>query len=820
MLKNYFKTAYKVFTRRKAFTFINVLGLSIGISAALIIFLIVHYELSYDKVEKNADRIYRVVMDFSFSGNDGHSAAVPAPLSPAVRKEVTGIEAAVPVMQFQGDASAKVSIERAVSSNPAIFKKQTDIIFTNQQYFSLLPFQWIAGSPRTSLKNPFTVVLTESRAKEYYPSINIKDIIGRQVRYNDDFTASVTGIVKDLNEHTSFDAVEFISFATIAQTHLQNDFMMNDWNDWMAYSQVYLKLEKGGNPVSTEKQLNLLLYKYNKNARKDDSNYSLFHLQPLQDVHFNKRYTGFNQRLADKSTLFGLSAVAAFLLILAGINFINLTTANSASRAKEIGIRKAIGGSKMHLIFQFLGETFLLTTVAGIISFSLAPVLLKLFADFTPHGLEFQSLYQPVIFLFMLLLILVVSFFAGLYPAFILSGHQPAAIFKNRSFINAKDTRHAFIRKMLIVSQFIIAQFFVIVTVIVSKQISYSLNSDMGFRKDAVLSFEVPRSDTSDANRNALLNEIKTLSGVQLASRGFLTPADNGAAFTDIKYEGALNNNKSVQLRWGDENYIRLFNIKIIAGRNVQQSDTIKEFLINETYTSLLGFKHPQDALGKMLDFNDKKIPIVGVMRDFHEESFHSTVGPLVFACFNNRSFFYHVLLQPQNEAGTSWSNTIKQIQKVYHVFYPDEDFSYKFLDDTIAGFYETEQRTASLLNWATNLSILISCLGLLGLVMYTINTRTKEIVIRKILGASAANIVFTLSKDFMQPVLIAFLIAAPIAWLAIRKWLEDFAYRTTISFWVFIICGLFIVLIALFTLSIQTIKAAKANPVKSLRYE
>ncbi|MGH2566475.1 MAG: ABC transporter permease, partial [Ginsengibacter sp.] len=335
-----------------------------------------------------------------------------------------------------------MSIEKA-SSKPTIFKNQPDIVFTNPQYFSLLPYKWIAGSPESSLKNPFNVVLSESRVKQYFPSTNIKDVIGKQIRYNDDFTATVSGVVKDLNAHTSFDAVEFISFATIAQTHLQDDFMMNTWEDWMGYSHLYVKLSSNTKDANVQAQLNRLFVKYNKNANKDAANYIHLHLQPLNDIHFNSLYASFDGRIAHKPTLYGLLAVAVFLLILACINFINLTTANAASRAKEIGIRKTIGGSKKQLIFQFLGETFLFTIAACIISFCIAPFLLKLFADFIPPGLNFQPFNQPNIFLFLLALAIVVSFLSGLYPAFILSGYKPVKVLKNQSFSFNNETRHA-----------------------------------------------------------------------------------------------------------------------------------------------------------------------------------------------------------------------------------------------------------------------------------------------------------------------------------------------------------------------------------------
>ncbi|WP_298737468.1 ABC transporter permease [uncultured Chitinophaga sp.] len=818
MISNYFRTAFRIYTRNKVFTAINVLGLSVGISAALIIFLIVQFEYSYDKAAMDGDRIYRVVLDFQFNGNRMFSAAVPAPLSTAVPGEVTGVESVIPVMQFQGDATADVRVKRDAASAPVVFKKQPNIVFTGPQYFSFLPFEWIAGTPAASLKDPFQVVLTESRARQYFPSANVRDIVGRQLQYNDDITVTVTGVVKDLDARTSLGGVEFISFATIAQTHLQRDFMMDVWDDWMAYSQVYIKLAKGSNATLTKRQLNALLNKYNKKATRDEANYVRFNLQPLSDVHFNSRYAGVGQRLAHEPTLRGLLAIAAFLLLLACINFINLSTANASQRAKEIGVRKTMGGSRWQLISQFLGETFLLTLLASLVSFFLAPLLLHLFADYTPPGLAFRPFSQPYIFAFLLGLSVLVSLLSGLYPAFILSGYKPVNVLKDQL---SRGTRHAWIRKSLTVSQFVIAQFFVIATVIVSKQISYALHADIGFRKDAVLSFSVPNRDTLMSRRTALLTEISALPGVQEASRGFLTPAAAGASFASISYAGAGNDNREmVQLRWGDTSYLQLFNIKLLAGRNIEESDTIKEFVINETYARHLGFESPADAVGQQLDFNGMKMPIVGVMRDFHTQSFHGALGPVVFAGCTARSYQFHVLLRPQGSGSTAWAKTIAAIQQAYHRRYPAEEFSYSFLDDTIARFYQAEQRTAGLLKWATGLCVLISCLGLLGLVMYTIHTRTKEIGVRKILGATVLSIVSLLSRDFVRLVLIAFALAAPLAWWATNKWLEGFAYRTAMNWWVFALCGLSMLLVALGTLGLQITRAAVNNPVKSLRRE
>jgi putative ABC transport system permease protein len=828
MLLTYFKAALRNARRHLSFTVINIWGLSIGISAAIVIFLLVQYEFSFDRSVKDREQVYRIVMNMKFNGNDGYSAATPAPLSVAMKAELNGIDVAVPLIQFQGDATATVQVQRPADDQPTMFKKQANIIFTNPGYFSIQQNTWLSGNADVSLGKPFQVVLTQTRAQQYFPGLAQTAIIGKTIRYNDDFNCTIAGIVSDADDRSSIAANEFISFATIAETHMQRDFMMDTWNDWMAYTQVYVKLEKTAKAPMIEKQLNHLFAKYNPTAKKDEANYIQLKLQPLNDVHFNANYAGLNQRLAHRPTMWALLAVATFLLLLACINYINLTTANATQRAREIGVRKTMGSSRGQLIAQFLSETFVFTLAACCLSVALSPLLLKAFAGFIPAGLSFEPLKQPVIFVFLLILAIVVSLLAGLYPALILSGYKPVNVLKN-VMVRSSETRHAGVRRMLTTSQFVIAQFFVLATVMVGRQIHYTLTADMGFRKDAVVTIGVPYHDTSYAKRNDLLASIRSMPGVQQVSRGFMTPADQGAAFTQIEMEGAAftqiemegaanENKESVQLRWGDEQYLSLFKIPVITGRNVNPSDTIREFLVNETYAKLLGFKEPAAAVGRLLVFNGKQMPIVGVMKDFNESSLRSHVGPIVFASNNKNSYNYHILLHAK-ESGT-WSRTLDEIGKVYHRLYPDADYKFTFLDDTIAGFYAEEQRTAGLLNWATGLSVLISCLGLLGLVIYTLNTRTKEIGVRKILGASVFQIVGTLSKGFLKPVMIAFLIAAPVAWWAVNKWLQDFAYRTSMNIGIFLLCGFALMLLALLVLSVNTIRAARANPVKNLRMD
>ncbi|HEY4147331.1 MAG TPA: ABC transporter permease [Chitinophagaceae bacterium] len=816
MFKNYCITAFRHFRRNKLFSLINILGLSIGISAALVIFLIVWREFSFDRFEKDGDRIFRVVMDAHINGGEGHSAGLPAPLGGAVQNELTGLEQTVPVFQFQGDATATVSVQEGAAA--VAYKSQKEIVFTNPAYFELLSYRWLAGSPVASLRDPFKVVLTESRAKLYFPGVPVEKMEGKVLTYNDgvdELQATVSGIVKDLNENTDFRGAEFISMATIAKTSLQGRFMMTVWDDWMAYSHLYVKLAPGGSRESAERQLAALFKKYNTDTNKQHR--LEFRLQPLSDIHFNSNYPEVGHEFGNRPALYGLLAVAAFLLLLGCINFINLATAQASRRAKEIGIRKTMGSSKKQLIGQVLSETFFIALLATLLSIVLTPLLLNMFRDFIPAGLQFDLLHQPSIAVFLLLITLGVSFLSGLYPAFILAGFNPVLVLKNQVFTGTGQVRSVRIRKVLTVSQFVIAQFFIIATLMVSKQIHYTLNKDLGFRKEAILTFDLP-FDTVRSRGPQLLNDIKAIPEVEMASSGFFSPASGGVAYTNVSYSARPDLHLNVDLRWGDTNYLKLYQVKILAGRNVAQSDTFRELLVNETYAKLLGFQHPETILNKQLTLNGKQLPVVGVMKDFHEESLHSPIGPVVFA--GSKGPIFHILLRPQDAEGQLWQRGIARIQKAYRQIYPDADFNYAFLDDTLAKMYKTEENMSHLLIWATGLTIFISCLGLLGLVIYTTNTRAREIGVRKVLGASVTGIVSLLSRDFVRLVLIAFFIAVPVAWWAVYKWLDNFAYRTSMSWWIFGISGLLLLLFAVLTLSVQTIRTALANPVESLRVE
>ncbi|MBZ4191477.1 ABC transporter permease [Niabella beijingensis] len=816
MFRNYLKTAWRSIRRNKIFSGINVLGLAVGISAALVIFMIVAYEFSFDRFQKDRDRIYRVVLSAEFGGGtQGFSAGIPAPLGGAVASDIAAVTQTVPVFQFQGDATADVGVDNDNTGKPEIFKKQKNIIFTNAEYTELLGYQWIAGNAALALKEPFSVVLTESRAQLYFPGLPVHSVVGKQLRYND-VTATVSGIVKDLDQPTDFKAREFISLPTISATSLRDNFMMDVWDDWMAYTQLYVKISRGYTPEQATTAINALFKQHYDPVKKAGNKITLI-LQPLSDIHFNGQFQSFDSRIASRSTLYGLLAVAGFLLFLGCINFINLSTARSSQRAKEIGIRKTIGSSRMQLILQVLCETFLVTLMAVFLSVLLTPWVLQLFADYIPEGLTAGFLFRPGVLLFLSLLTLVITLAAGIYPALILCGYRPALVLKNVVMVSG-GSRHARVRKILTVSQFVIAQFFVIATMLVAKQIRYSVTADMGFNKDAVIKFNIPR-DSLDAHRAVLINKIKAIPGVQSVSSGFFSPADQGAAFVNVSFNnGAEEIRPQAQIRWGDPEYLKVYDLKLVAGRNVSADDSVKEFLVNESFAREMGFQQPQQALGKYLRWNDKElVPVVGVMKDFHDMSLKSRISPMVFE--NGTGATFHVRFTRGN-AGGSWAAAISRLQRTYGELYPGEPFKYAFVDEMVADFYKSERATEGLLTWATGLTILISCLGLLGLVVHTTNSRTREIGVRKVLGAPVKQIVALLSKEFIVLVVLAFLIAAPVAWWAGHKWLENYAYKTTMNWWVFVFSGMLMLVFAVLTLSIKTVQAATANPVKALRSE
>ena len=824
MIKSYFKIALRGFWRHKLFTLINVIGLSIGISAALVIYLIVHFDLSFDKFYPDTDRIYRVVSDFSFSGEKSYNGGVSGPLPEAVKNEVSGLSESAPFFTIDEFTlnHAKVVIQDAKVVRK--FKYHEDMILADQRYFNIFPYKWLAGS-KTSLNQPFTVVLTAKKAEKYFPGLAYNQMLGKTIIYGDSIKTTVTGIIEAHKENTDLKFADFISYSTGEHVKiLKDNLQLTKWGSTTPSSQLFVKLSDKVSVASIESQLKDLIKKNDPDPVGNKSGTHEFHLQKLSELHFQDEYSSYNERTANKTTLYGLLVIALFLLLLGCINFINLTTAQSAQRAKEIGIRKTMGSSRKQLMLQFLSETFFITLLAVIISCVLTPFILKLFADFIPPGIKADFVHQPDLMVFLVILTVSVSVLSGLYPATVLSGYKPVQVLKNQSFSNTAKTRNAWLRKSLTVSQFVIAQFFIMATLLVSKQIYYALHKDLGFKKDAILSISTPWNSANPNQKQVYMDQIKALPQVESVSLGGASPSSDNTHSRTVTYKnGRKDIVTDVQERFGDENYIKVYKIKLLAGRDLRPGDFSKGFMINATYAKVLGFKSPDEAIGNFLEYGGAKMEIIGVVADFYYRSLHSPIKPLVVVNRSDNSYFsstLHIALKPKTPGGDEWKTAITSMERSWKQLYPDADFEYHFFDESIAKFYESEQHTSILLRWATGLSILISCLGLLGLAIYTTNQRTKEIGVRKVLGATVIQITTLLSSELIWLIILAFVIVSPIAWYTMNKWMESFAERTPISWWIFALSGGGMLLTALLTLSFQTIKAAIANPVNSLRNE
>jgi ABC-type antimicrobial peptide transport system permease subunit len=815
MLKNYFLVALRNFRRNKLFSIINIVGLAIGISASLIITLLVWYDFTFDKFEKDSDRIYRVTSSFTFNGNTNSWGCITQPMGDAMTKELTGFELIAP---FRSADNMKVTLPYPAADKPQVLKREKDMVYADGRYFDLIHYDWIAGSPTTSLRQPYQVVITAENAHRYYPGLAYPDIIGKAIFFEDTVQASITGIVKDIPYNTDFSFKTFISYSTLETTRLKP----NGWGQWGSTSsadQLFVRMMPGASVSRLIAGMNGLIARNEKRDANDKSSVYVG-LQPFADMHFDTKYGIFNNsHQAHKSTLYGLLAVAAFLLLLACINFINLTTAQASQRAREIGIRKTMGGYRRQLALQFLNETFLLTVMATILSLAITPLLLKVFSDFIPAGFHFNLFRHPEIFGFLAALIVIVSLLSGIYPALVLSSYNPVLVLKNQAYANTGKTRSAWLRKTLTVSQFVIAQVFIIATLLVSRQINFELHKDLGFHKDAILYFHTNRRDSAQ-QRNLLLDELHAIPGIAMISIASDPPSTNGMWSSRITYvDGKKEIQEGVQIKLGDSNYFPMFKFHMLAGEPMPHSDTTNAVVINDTYAKKLGFVDPGKAVGKRLKWQGNPY-ISGVIADFHPSSLHQPINSLLIANGTKNQHCFNIELLPENSSGSAWPRTIAAIGMAFQSVYPNDDFEYHFIDDTVAKFYDAEKNLGRLLLWSTGLTIFISCLGLFGLVIYITNQRTKEIGIRKVIGASVMQIIVLLSRDFMKLIALAILIALPIAWWGSNKWLENFAFRTNISWWIFAIGGGILLGIALLILCLRTFRVAVINPVESLRSE
>ena len=687
-------------------------------------------------------------------------------------------------------------------ATPKRYLEKEGISFVSPEWFQIFDYHWLAGTPQYALAEPNAVVLTQKWARKYFGRENP---LGKLIRVNNRFTFKVTGLLQDFPENTDTKANMFVSLNTYKI--IRPDFPENDWSWIDSNKETFVLLP----PNFTPGQFDSAMPAFSRKYHGADAQVYHHHLQPLSDIHFNERYQG----VIRKPLLWGLSLIGVFLVVIAGINFVNLATAQSFGRAKEVGVRKVLGGTQGQLFRQFMLETTLLTLAATFLALILTKFFLPYLNAWTQLSLKLNLLVASELWLFILVLVVAIIIMAGFYPAFVLAGFNPVQALKGK--VAAPPRNLITLRQTLVVMQFVIAQVLIISTLVIANQMKLFRNTDLGFNTQAVVM--VPLPEPAKDKTAAFRNQLKQQAGVRQVSLCFRAPAsitNNGGSF---KFDNRTNWEAfPIRSKWADSEYLSTFGLKLLAGRNITDRDSTLELLINETLLHQLQIQDPHQILGKQImvgELGDKPGKVVGVVADFNTRSLHTSIEPCVIGNAPSTYQYAAVALQ-----GGTLPATLKAIRDKWQAIYPEEVFEYQFLDEQVARFYATEEMLGKLIQAFTWLAILISCLGLYGLIAFTTGQRTKEISIRKVLGASAGTIVRLLTVDFLQLVLLANLIAWPLAGWAMHRWLQDFAYRTSISWWLFALAGLAAVIIALATVSFQAIKAALANPVKSLRNE
>ncbi|HYC83844.1 MAG TPA: ABC transporter permease [Chryseosolibacter sp.] len=805
MIKSYLKIAWRTIEKNRVYSTINVFGLALGICACLMIYTITSHELSFDSFHADKDRIFRIVTETELDGQRWSTNSVAAAAPAAIRDEVTGIEA---VTAFHYHYS-KVSVPNGNNPPKRFAASRQQVVIADAQYFEVFSYEWLAGGPAT-LNKPFTVVLTRKRAREYFGDLSADLYLGKEVMY-DTIRATITGIVEDWTGNTDFPMSDFISLPTINSSHLKNQIRLDDWKYHQHSSQGFVKLGPDQSADQVAVKLRKLATKYDPNRQNEKNGLYQLKLQPLREIHFNPHYEASPTLLP---SLYALMALAFFILVLACINFVNLATAQSLQRAKEISIRKVLGSRRSHLIGQMLSETFLLTLFGTFVAILMVDPLLSAFSTFLPANVQFHPFSQSTV-IFLVVLAAGTSLLAGIYPAYASTAYLPVAGLKGTSTQNT--SRQWWIRKMLIVFQFAVSFFFVVSTLVIGNQVQFIRTKDKGFNTARVVLFRSP----SENNTPILVEQLRSLNGVENAIIQGTSPMGFAVMMSPFEFKtGTTIVTTTASLKGAGEDYVPFYNIRLLAGRNILNGDSLKELVINKSFSEALGFKDPSDVIGKMLYFQGKPYPVVGVVDNFHERSFYEAMSPVAIGDFPMGWKSGIALRLTSGLDKHQESEVLTEVGKLYRRFYPDELFQSRLVEDEIDMMHQSERKTATLMNVAMIVTIFVSCMGVFGLALFTARTRTKEIGIRKVLGASVSGIVRLLSKDMMRLVGIAIVIAAPVAWYYNDQWLQKFAYHIDMNVGHYLLAACGALAIAFLSISFQTVKAALANPVDSLKDE
>jgi putative ABC transport system permease protein len=812
MFKSYLKVAFRNLWRNKVFSAINIVGLSVGLATCLLILSFVRDELGYDLYNTRADRIFRVDGDIKFGGNRLVLALAPDPMGPALKKDYPEVEQYVRFRYF--------GVFRAKKGNENF--QEDKGTYADSTLFDVFTLPMIEGDPATALVEPKSMVITETTARKYFNSTNV---VGRSLIVNDTANYRITGVIRDIPSQSHFNYDFYISMSSNPESR-QNTWIMNNFN-------TYILLKPGADPKTLESHLNPMLRAYlgpqlmqflgtSMEAAEKSGSYDRASLMPLTKIHLRSNKVGELGPNGDIVYVYIFSATALFILLIACVNFMNLSTARSANRAREVGVRKVLGSFRSSLIAQFLTESILVSFLSLGLSQVLVSLMLGYFNHVSGKNMTFTFLSQPAMILSLIGLALGVGLLAGAYPAFYLSAFKPIKVLKGALSTGFKSSG---LRSTLVVFQFSISIFLIVSTVVIYNQLQYIRTRDVGFNRQHVLILQ--NSGSLGMQEKAFRQEILGLKGVENVTATSYLPTGGSQFDSPLYPDPSLDQKKAILLNnwYVDENYIPTLDMHLAKGRNfsTQYPSDSSGIILNETAARLLGYPDPLNRklytlkvleAGNTPD-NISVYHVVGIVKDFNFNSLRQQVTPL--ALYLNREGNENTAIRINSKGIPT---LIGRIEKVWKSMAPSLPFNYTFMDDDFNNIYKSEQRIGDIFISFAVLAIFIACLGLLGLVTYAAEQRSREIGIRKVLGASTGNIVTLMSTDFLKLVVISALIAFPLSWWAMNRWLQDFAYRVGIGWWVFALSGMLAIAIALGTVSFEAIKAALANPVKSLRSE
>lgn len=810
MIKNYLLLAFRNVLRNRSYTLINVLGLTIGLTACIIIFLLISYEVRFDRFHKHYERIYRITQRTRSSSGEELNAATPYPVAKAFRNDFSQIPL---VTQIHVQDESLV----AVGDDKQMLK---DIVYADSLFFEVFDFKVLSGNPRVELGEPGKVFLTRSTADKL-----LKGQDHGTIKYNGVEDMEVVGIIEDPAPESHIQFTMVISMASL-KSDIFGGFPLDSW-DMTAAGYTYFVLPDNMTPETVLKGLEGFIDKYYKKEEKEHNRDRVFELQPLRTIHFDTQFTDHATvtKAIDASNLWVMGILGIFILMIACVNFINLATALAMRKAKEIGVRKTLGARRRQLTLYFLGETFLITLIAVLISLCITEWTLPWLNGFLEKNLHVNLLSNGMLLVFLLVLILFTTVFSGFYPAVILSGFNPATVLKSK--VTAQGTSGAWVRKVLVVFQFSIAQVLIICTLVIAGQMTYFRDKPLGFSREAIINVPLPQPDIP--LQASLRTRLEAIPEVQHVSLSLGPPTSDNVFRTNFQRDEKSSEGYTTTVKPVDWHYLETYGIKLLAGRWLNDTDEKQTdldmpleqrhyvYILNEAAIRRLGFASPQAAIGQTIvtGIYGIKAEIAGVVADYHTTSLHEPIAPVIMMNFPR--FYYDAGIKVNSQ---NLPQTIAAIRTAWESVYPDFYFEYTFLDEEVAGQYRQDERTFTLFKIFAGISIFIGCLGLYGLISFMANQKLKEVGIRKVMGASVASIVMLFTREFIKLIVIAFALAAPLAYYFMDNWLQGFAYRIDMPWWVFLLAVVVTLIIALLTVSYRSIRAAVTNPAQVLAAE